>query len=112
MKMKDALVLYFARAKAGKKTLDKLLAWDENKTIKENEKALKINDFGFAWRYKLPVEHGPRGIYRKLTNKALLFEARRALRKAGWPLEKIGKLQGVNRQAIEQNLSIKNGGKH
>ena len=98
----EAVERYLNYYKHMKKTVNRLMVWDESKTLRENAMIGKFESFGtartFCYRYQLKFKKKNNGG----THKQNITLAYKILRDNDFTFDEIAQLFHKSRQAIEQ----------
>ena len=99
MKEKEAIDLYFSKNPRNKMVVDRIIAWDESKTMRENVKIGGFSNVTNASSFAVRFGLGYRQVKKKCDIKR---EAIFKLVEKGLTFEEIGKLLGVSKQRVHQ----------
>lgn len=104
MKYEKAIGCYFKRNKQARKSFDRILYWDSNKTLTQNAERFQISaslarTFSLIYRLKYYKKNSLQNNEIKNFAKAL-----DKLRRLGYTYEQIGRLHKMTRQRVFQIL--------
>lgn len=105
MERQQAIEIYLAKTINGRNTINKIMEWDETKSMKDNAKFLNFKTSGsctqFALRFGLRAKT-IRGKTRCM--KSIKTQAYVELRKIGWKYDEIAAAFDRTKQNIEQSI--------